>query len=318
MGSETVMYKIAGIPLEIRQYVTDSGCMEFSHERLFGFQAGGEPAKVCYEFRMEQEIDLREYTKVPARINRNLYRSGDKWLFLQTDREQYPYAVSVNSDWSFATVFITPESIAYLKAKFGGQFEEKIQLYHLKIIMENFRFSVIGFREIYLHGVFMEYRGKGIVLSAPSQTGKSTHAALWVRDGECEIINGDNCVIRRDMTGNAEGEKAGGGEYPTEDAGYLVCGLPWCGSSGIFLNKTLPLEAVVFLEQSSRNEAYEITQEEAFYRYYQRCFRPEWDITLTERLTAAISDLVSSSKSYVLRCRPDQEAVEVLKRCLKL
>ena len=55
-----------------------------------------------------------------------------------------------------------------------------------------------------LHSSFIRWRGEGILFSAPSGTGKSTQADLWVKYEDAEILNGDRAgtsLLRASMDG---------------------------------------------------------------------------------------------------------------------
>lgn len=84
---------------------------------------------------------------------------------------------------------------------------------------------------VIFHGVALKYRGKGYVLTAPSGTGKSTHAFLWQRylGRAAHILSGDKPVI------------SGGGEC---GANVTVWGSPWGGKERLFENDSAPLAGV--------------------------------------------------------------------------
>ena len=85
---------------------------------------------------------------------------------------------------------------------------------------------------ICFHASAISYRGDAILISAPSGTGKSTHADMWVRYRGATILNDDCPMI-----------------VPVED-GYRVYGTPWSGKTFINDNKYAYLKAVVFLRRS--------------------------------------------------------------------
>ena len=154
-------------------------------------------------------------------------------------------------------------------------------------------------RELMLHSVSVLYRGEAFAISAPSETGKSTHAQYWVEGFGAKVINGDcnACRIR--------------------DEGVYLYGLPWCGNSRIYHNEHAPLRAVVFLERGDGNEVRRLSPSESITRLTARSYLPRWDALLmsgdylmpAERLTA-------KTPCYALRCKPDKEAAEVLRQCL--
>lgn len=82
-----------------------------------------------------------------------------------------------------------------------------------------------------LHCAFTEYRGRAILFSAPSGTGKPTQAALWERYRGSRTVNGDRALLRR----------AGGV--------WTACGWPVCGSSEICGAGEVPIGAIVMLRQ---------------------------------------------------------------------
>ena len=95
-----------------------------------------------------------------------------------------------------------------------------------------------GFRGIYaLHSASFLYRDKLWLISAPAGTGKSTHANLWKQEFGTPVINGDVNIIDT-----------------TKDL-LQVKGSPWCGTSGIFDNKTYELGGIIFLSQGKDNTA---------------------------------------------------------------
>ena len=73
-----------------------------------------------------------------------------------------------------------------------------------------------------------------ILFSAPSQTGKSTQAALWAQHRGAEVLNGDKAAVRL-------------------DGAPMVHGVPFSGTSGICENVSLPLRGVVVLSQAKEN-----------------------------------------------------------------
>lgn len=152
---------------------------------------------------------------------------------------------------------------------------------------------------ITFHGVLMEHEGHGIILSAPSGTGKTTHARLWRDHRRALILNGDRatCCV--------------------EDGRWIGFSLPWCGSSGECINRDVPLTAYVILEQAYENSVERLTGMEAFGAVYQNLVYPNWDRELTEKALDFIDDFLEKVPVFRLRCRPDVEAVETLEAALR-
>ena len=81
------------------------------------------------------------------------------------------------------------------------------------------------------HCSYIDHNGKAILFTAPSETGKSTQADLWHQYRGTEIINGDRAAIR------------------LADGVLLAEGIPFAGSSQYCKNRSLPIEAIVYLDR---------------------------------------------------------------------
>lgn len=154
-------------------------------------------------------------------------------------------------------------------------------------------------RGIMLHASSVIWQGKGLLFSAPSGTGKTTHTHIWRDNYNSEILDGDVTALR------------------ISDAGISAFGLPWCGTSGEYMNKRVPLRSVVFLKQAESNKIRELKPGEAFACMVSRCFLPKWSKSLTEKVMDTISSVAENIKCYELKCLPDTGAAELVRRCLE-
>lgn len=150
------------------------------------------------------------------------------------------------------------------------------------------------------HGVLLEHRGRGIILSAPSGTGKTTHARMWRDDRNALIINGDRAACAK-----TEGVWTG-------------YGLPWSGTSGEQVNRSVPVFALVVLERGDRNEAVRVTDPlEAFFAVLPQVQYPSWDKDLSGKAMDLLEDFLRSVPVIRLRCLPEPAAVDVLAEALE-
>ena len=151
---------------------------------------------------------------------------------------------------------------------------------------------------LFFHSSFIEYKGRGILFSAPCGTGKSTQAALWEKHRDAEIINGD---------------KAG---VTLHNGLFYACGIPICGTSGICKNKTLPLGAIVLLGQAKHNTVTQIVGVQALSELLKNIYL---DFLVPEERIICIDlleKLIESVPVYRLLCTPDENAVEALEKAL--
>jgi len=151
-----------------------------------------------------------------------------------------------------------------------------------------------------LHSCSILWEEQVIAFSGKSGVGKSTHARLWQESYGVSILDGDVTACRI-----------------LED-GPIAYGLPWCGTSGQFINKSGALRAVVFLQQAKVNSIRRLDFMEAYLYLAGRCFLLPWNNELTNRFLNVIESLAKSTKFYLLECLPDYEAVEMVKKCLNL
>lgn len=104
--------------------------------------------------------------------------------------------------------------------------------------------KISGYGGFLMHGVLMNAEGRGILLTAKSGTGKSTHAALWKQllGERCEIINGDKPLIR------------------IKEGIPYAYGTPWCGKEGINKNSSVVLTDVFFLNRGKENSVCDVAK----------------------------------------------------------
>ncbi len=147
-----------------------------------------------------------------------------------------------------------------------------------------------------LHASWISYRDQAILFTAPSGVGKSTQAALWEKLRGAQLINGDRAAV-----------------FPTEQ-GIRVRGIPFCGTSGVSKNVTLPLAAVVCLAQAPETTIARLTGAKAFRQLWEGCCINTWNQEDMERCVQAVSDTVSQVPIFYLACTPDESAVLALEK----
>ena len=147
-----------------------------------------------------------------------------------------------------------------------------------------------------LHASWIRYRDKAILFTAPSGVGKSTQAALWEQFRGAELINGDRAAV-----------------FPTE-SGIQVRGIPFCGTSGVNKNVTLPLAAIVCLSQAPVTTISRLTGARAFRQLWEGCCINTWNPEDMEQCAQAVSDTVSHIPVFYLACTPDESAVLALEQ----
>lgn len=140
-----------------------------------------------------------------------------------------------------------------------------------------------------MHASFIAVGGEGILFTAPRQTGKSTQARLWNEYNNAEIINGDKALVY------------------IKDGRVFASGLPYCGSSNICLNVTVPVKCIVKLCRGE-NKLEKLTPFLAVREILNGCYLPfgiEKILPVAEKTAEEIS-------VYKFDCKPDFSAVKTL------
>ncbi len=147
---------------------------------------------------------------------------------------------------------------------------------------------------VILHASFIEYKGKAILFTAPSETGKSTQADLWVEHRGADIINGDRAVIR------------------LIDGKPYACGIPFAGSSQYCKNATLPLAAIVYLGQAPETTITKMNFAQAFARVWEGCTVNTWNQEDLNKAIDIVQQITMQTPVYHLQCTPDESAIIAL------
>ena len=135
-----------------------------------------------------------------------------------------------------------------------------------------------------------------MLFTAPSGTGKSTQAELWREHRGAVVVNGDRSVLR------------------IVDSVPCASGLPYSGSSGICLNRTLPLRAIVYIEQAMENSVTRLHGFAAFRKVWEGVCVNTWDTAQVSRASDIVRKIVTSVPVCLQKCTPDLRAVEELER----
>lgn len=143
---------------------------------------------------------------------------------------------------------------------------------------------------ILFHGSALAMDGKGYLFTAPSGTGKSTHATLWrqVFGERVTMINDDKPLLQ------------------ITEKGVAVYGTPWAGKANLQTNTSAPVAGIVLLHQAPANVIRMVTEREAYPRLLSQTYRARDPQGLVRTL-----DLVRQLARlpvYELGCTPTPEA----------
>lgn len=189
-----------------------------------------------------------------------------------------------------AIIYLTNEAVNH------GTFQKTEELEELKYsIRDSFFYYLQQYKRIVVHSASIVYHNMAWLFSAPSGTGKSTHVELWKKNRvEVKDLNGDICVCYMDECGNA-----------------MAAGIPWCGTSGIFVNRTVPLGGVIFLQRSYLDRAMPLSELQGTLHLLARCVTPSWTKNQADMNASIAEKIASKAHLGILYCTKEDSAVVV-------
>lgn len=281
-------YNIADMKILVEQD-SNYGLYRFSHFKQNPINNFFSKPDMSFSLKGKKDIDIDTGTLVSKEDIQWIKHDDGGYGLAFTDPEGNVLSyLKVDTYWD-------RNEIQYLgKVDLGGYTLEE----HLAGLA--FRHRIIHKNGIIVHSSAVVVNGKGIIFSAPSGTGKSTHTKLWEKHYGAVVINDDTPAVR--IVNNE----------------VFVYGTPWSGSTIKYVNTKAPLKAIVMLSQAKENEVIQLKAAEAVQMLMPRVFLPYQDQKLMEMAMSTIEKLISLIPIYHLKCTPDFEAAELVKKCLKI
>lgn len=151
---------------------------------------------------------------------------------------------------------------------------------------------------VLFHCSALQLKGKAYLFTAPSGTGKSTHARLWREyfGGDVQMINDDKPLLQ------ISPEKV------------TVFGTPFAGKEGRQTNTSAPVAGIVLLHQDTQNKIRRLSQEEAYPHLLAQTYRPKEPMAIVK--TMGLVEQLVALPIYSLGCTISTEAVEIAYRAL--
>lgn len=164
---------------------------------------------------------------------------------------------------------------------------QSLSFYHCEptAMLRKLATSFLDHEVLMLHGAAVALAEEVCIFVGPSGIGKTTHAMKWLENRpDSYIINGDKPFIRT---------------YENSQPA-LVCGSPWSGKEGDFVNETLPLKAIVIMERSDSNSMCETSLFDEFPAIWEQTYRPN-DSVKTRQALVLLRRLQNSTRFFHFR-----------------
>ena len=147
---------------------------------------------------------------------------------------------------------------------------------------------------IIFHSSAVMVDGKAYLFTAPSGTGKSTHARLWreMLGERAVMINDDKPIIR------------------LIDGKFYVYGTPWNGKHRLDTNTRAEIKAICKICQAKNNSIRRADSGEMLVTVLNQTIRPP-ETEKMDKLLSLTDKLLKSADLFVLECNISREAAEL-------
>lgn len=278
--------KIADIIIKI-----ESGMLLYLDEGIKEFQIR-EP-----ESKNDISIYIREEKHLEINFTNIAYKDDYTKIEINGDNIRYGYFMRRRGKEAHAILSAPKSSTTYellVDPVFNDMFTREGKIYPYLGIEQ----ILLNYQAFYLHSSFVKYADNGILFTAASGVGKSTQANLWQLYEQAEICNGDKTIIRK------------------KEDGYYAYGSPFAGSSRIYKNESARIRGIIVLSQAKDNTIERMCGKEAFLSLYKESIMNTWDVDYMKTIVDVLMDMVQNVPIFHLACRPDREAVQLVKQVL--
>lgn len=154
--------------------------------------------------------------------------------------------------------------------------------------------AILSREGVSIHASAVYREGKACLFLGKSGTGKSTHAALWLKyiPGS-NLLNDDNPILR------------------IQDGQVVAYGTPWSGKTPCYRNLSFPVDGMVRLRQAQTNRFTPCRGTEAFIQLLPGCSVIRQDRRLYEALCDTLVKIAGMVPVGRLDCQPDEEAARL-------
>lgn len=136
--------------------------------------------------------------------------------------------------------------------------------------------------------------GQSILFTAPSGTGKTTQAKLWHKYRDAELLCNDRTLTN----------------------GHQTFGFPMDGSEPVGTGERRSLGAIVVLEQAPENTVRRLPPRQILPLLMPQLVLDTWDPDAASAAMELLLNLIPQTPVYLLRCTPDEQAVQCLEQQL--
>jgi len=284
----TLAFTLAGVRFQLRGARDD--LVPRLPEAYLKFRAGPPSGPAQAEYRV---LDPRDASLAPVETGALLWqsetwrlgRTGDGRLGIELQRvADGQWIPVVNAQPDFSRGDIRP-----LYGRMTAPSEYALNHPYDQTILLN---RLLHFGAGVVHACGIEDRGRGLIFAGRSGAGKTTLARLW-RGLGATLLNDDRVILRNSA------------------AGVLLESSPWHGEDPQVNSATVPLRAIVHLNQARENRLRRLEGNEPLTALLATTVAPFYSEHGLEQLLDAWTAVTARTPSYRLDFTPDARAVEL-------
>lgn len=153
--------------------------------------------------------------------------------------------------------------------------------------------EILSFDAFVMHGTVIKVNNTGIMFTAISGTGKTTHMLYWMRllGDRLTVINGDKPIIR------------------FLDGVPYAYGTPWCGKEKLNTNDRVILSDICLIERGEVDQSMLATQLDVFSHFIKQIYRPSKTELINKTFDLA-GKLFKFSNLRKFKCRKNISAAK--------
>ena len=226
-----------------------------------------------------------------------IHDTGDGWAFVNTLADELRMAegarnvVLSSRDYGELTAWVT-DRFFDIERK-GRKYRHQASIPLSSSIRAAYEAGMVTRDGLPLHASLVEKDGFGVIFLGPSGMGKSTQAKLWEKYLGADFLIGDRPGLRR------------------IDGKWVAFGMPWDGKDAIHRQASVPVKALIWLEQAKENRIEPMNYVQAMPVMLKQAMMPVWDDTAIDGATELMGALASEIPMYHLRCLPDEAAARL-------
>ena len=220
-----------------------------------------------------------------------IHDTGDGWAFVnKAHRIEWIHKVLLcNRAYNDMTVFVTEKP--YYSNSTGRYKQASLPI--SGTIRAACEAGMVTRDGLALHASLVEKDGFGVVFLGPSGMGKSTQAKLWKKYLDADFLIGDRPGMRK-INGK-----------------WVGFGMPWDGKDCIFRQTSVPVRALVWLEQAKENHITPMNTKQAMSVMLKQAMMPEWDDAAMDGAAVLMGAIAQDVPMFHLRCLPDEAAARL-------